>query len=255
MVDDGSADPAAVAAVVGAEPGRPAGASASGRGPAAARNLGARPRAAPVVCFTDDDCRPEPGWLAAILATCRPPAPTPSPGRRSPASPPTCTPSPRRPITNHLVDVVARPGDAIACGFAPTSNVACRTEAAPRSMPVRRALPARRRRGPGVVRASRRPGRDDRVRAGGARVVAPPGPDVRARSGASRCATGGAPTGSTPVGAGGRGLAAAGLLRRTRAGRVRRTGRGSGVLVLVAQVATAVGVVRGRRGRPRRRAG
>jgi len=37
------------------------------RGPASARNLGWRAAAAPLVAFTDDDCRPEPGWLEAGL--------------------------------------------------------------------------------------------------------------------------------------------------------------------------------------------
>jgi GT2 family glycosyltransferase len=37
--------------------------------PARQRNLGWRASAAPLVAFTDDDCRPEPGWLAALAAT------------------------------------------------------------------------------------------------------------------------------------------------------------------------------------------
>lgn len=36
-------------------------------GPAAARNLGWRAARAPLVAFTDDDCRPTPGWLEAFL--------------------------------------------------------------------------------------------------------------------------------------------------------------------------------------------
>ena len=39
----------------------------SSRGPAAARNAGWRAATAPLVAFTDDDCRPSPGWLAAGL--------------------------------------------------------------------------------------------------------------------------------------------------------------------------------------------
>src|SRR4051812_14049000 len=35
--------------------------------PARQRNLGWRDARAPLVAFTDDDCRPEPGWLAALL--------------------------------------------------------------------------------------------------------------------------------------------------------------------------------------------
>ena len=37
-------------------------------GPAAARNRGVEQAAGEVVAFTDDDCEPEPGWLAALLA-------------------------------------------------------------------------------------------------------------------------------------------------------------------------------------------
>ncbi|MGH9049520.1 MAG: glycosyltransferase family 2 protein [Acidimicrobiia bacterium] len=36
-------------------------------GPAGARNRGWRATAAPVVAFTDDDCIPAPGWLAALV--------------------------------------------------------------------------------------------------------------------------------------------------------------------------------------------
>jgi glycosyltransferase involved in cell wall biosynthesis len=38
------------------------------RGPAAARNVGWRSTSAPVVAFTDDDCMPQPDWLARLLA-------------------------------------------------------------------------------------------------------------------------------------------------------------------------------------------
>ena len=40
-------------------------------GPAAQRNHGWRTASAPLVAFTDDDCRPEPGWLDALLAAAR----------------------------------------------------------------------------------------------------------------------------------------------------------------------------------------
>lgn len=36
-------------------------------GPAAARNVGWRAARGPLVAFTDDDCRPSPGWLEALL--------------------------------------------------------------------------------------------------------------------------------------------------------------------------------------------
>lgn len=37
-------------------------------GPSAARNRGAREAAAPLVAFTDDDCRPRPEWLGRLVA-------------------------------------------------------------------------------------------------------------------------------------------------------------------------------------------
>jgi glycosyltransferase involved in cell wall biosynthesis len=66
VVDDASRDPASVRAVVAAVPGARVVAS-EGQGPAAARNRGVAEAAGAVVCFTDDDCRPEAGWLAAIV--------------------------------------------------------------------------------------------------------------------------------------------------------------------------------------------
>lgn len=40
-------------------------------GPAAARNTGAREARAPLVAFTDDDCRPYPDWLEKLVAAER----------------------------------------------------------------------------------------------------------------------------------------------------------------------------------------
>ncbi len=87
VVDDGSSDPHAIAAVAlaggarvvrvcpdagpsGAGPSRatPSGATPSGAGPAAARNAGLAATAAPLIAFVDSDTRPSSGWLAPLVA-------------------------------------------------------------------------------------------------------------------------------------------------------------------------------------------
>lgn len=47
---------------------------APGVGPALQRNHGWRATSAPLVAFTDDDCRPHPGWLEAMLSRAGPPS-------------------------------------------------------------------------------------------------------------------------------------------------------------------------------------
>lgn len=70
VVDDGSLDETAAAArAAGAEVLR-----ADGDGPARARNLGLARARAPLVVFTDADCEPEPGFVAALLAPLEDPA-------------------------------------------------------------------------------------------------------------------------------------------------------------------------------------
>ena len=44
---------------------------AQNSGPATARNVGWRNATAPLLAFTDDDCVPQPGWLAALAAGLR----------------------------------------------------------------------------------------------------------------------------------------------------------------------------------------
>ena len=41
------------------------------RGPAAARNTGARVASAPILAFLDDDCEPEPQWAEQLIAAYR----------------------------------------------------------------------------------------------------------------------------------------------------------------------------------------
>ena len=71
IVDDGSSDDTAAVltklAATSAVALRPI-LMDENRGPAAARNTGWRAAVAPVIAFTDDDCVPQPDWLAAGLA-------------------------------------------------------------------------------------------------------------------------------------------------------------------------------------------
>jgi mycofactocin system glycosyltransferase len=65
VVDDGSADPAALAAVAAAADADVLRSEVS-QGPAAARNTGLRAARTPLVAFLDSDCVPRPGWLPTL---------------------------------------------------------------------------------------------------------------------------------------------------------------------------------------------
>jgi mycofactocin glycosyltransferase len=73
VVDDGSADPGAVAAVVERAGARLLRRERSG-GPAAARNAGLAAAGTALVAFLDSDVVPEPGWLEPLLAAFADPA-------------------------------------------------------------------------------------------------------------------------------------------------------------------------------------
>lgn len=127
VVDDGSRDDRAVARAVGAVPGARL-VRVRGRGPAAARNLGAQVARAPVVCFTDDDCSPDPTWagrLAAAVAS----GPAAAAGPTRNADPRARCAATAQTITNHLVDCsrTGQPPDE-AVGFVPTCNLAVRAD-------------------------------------------------------------------------------------------------------------------------------
>jgi glycosyltransferase involved in cell wall biosynthesis len=150
VVDDGSLDADAVAAVVAAAPHARL-VRGQGRGPATARNLGASAARGDVLCFTDDDCRPGPGWVEALAGRLGAGRPAPDCGNGDPSGPgcpgwPAAVAGPTRnadlgdpfaaasqAITNHLTDTSLDEATG-RLGFAPTSSVACRAE-------VHRALP------------------------------------------------------------------------------------------------------------------
>ena len=66
VVDDGSTDAEGVSAVVASQPLSRL-VRADGSGPAAARNAGAAAATGTYICFTDDDCEPEPDWAMKLV--------------------------------------------------------------------------------------------------------------------------------------------------------------------------------------------
>jgi glycosyltransferase involved in cell wall biosynthesis len=70
VVDDGSDDAELVASIVREAPAARF-VRESGRGPGAARNAGVRAACGAVVCLTDDDCEPAPAWAATMADAIR----------------------------------------------------------------------------------------------------------------------------------------------------------------------------------------
>lgn len=124
VVDDASVDGEAVAQVVGAATPLARVLRGEGRGPAAARNLGAEHARGAILCFTDDDCRPVRGWLTAVqrrMATGEQVVVGPTVNGRDDDP---CA-SASQTITNHLVESSLDSARGIV-SFAPTSNLAAR---------------------------------------------------------------------------------------------------------------------------------
>ena len=71
VVDDGTADATAIAEIVSRSPQARLIRCEDARGPAAARNRGARATRADILLFTDDDCEPAPSWAARMTAALR----------------------------------------------------------------------------------------------------------------------------------------------------------------------------------------
>jgi glycosyltransferase involved in cell wall biosynthesis len=137
VVDDGSADAEAVgAAVARARAEGPDGTrwvliEGGGHGPAAARNLGAQRAGAAIVCFTDDDCRPEPDWAQRLRAGCPGGAVAAGTTVADPEAGPAAAASQ---LITHTLQLASLDTAAGTLGFAPTCNLAC-------SAGVLRALP------------------------------------------------------------------------------------------------------------------
>lgn len=234
VVDDASRDPDAVAVVVARHPCARM-VRGTGAGPAAARNLGVRAARADRICFTDDDCRPEPRWLAEIDACF-------GRGAQVVAGPTVAgtagaVTTAAQTITNHLTDS-SRDTDGSHVAFAPTSNLACHADVLA-MLPFDERYPlaagedrewCRRLAGRGILIAY----------APRATVAHHPtmtlrafwNQQVRYGRGAHRFHRGGSATAPAPLGF------YLALVRRGFA-----HGVVTGVLVLVAQVATAVGYV------------
>jgi len=124
VVDDASRDAAAVAAVVAGAP-RARLVRGAGRGPAAARNAGVAAASAPVVCFTDDDCDPVPGWAAALAARIAGGADAAAGPTRN-GRPHSVVAAAAQAVATHLAEATVGPAGRMR--FAPTSNLACRAE-------------------------------------------------------------------------------------------------------------------------------
>ncbi|MGH3695462.1 MAG: glycosyltransferase family 2 protein [Pseudonocardiaceae bacterium] len=134
VVDDASRDARAVAGAVAAVP-RARLVLATGRGPAAARNAGVRAARAPVICFTDDDCEPVPGWAQALARriTAGPAAVAAAAGPTRNGRPGSVLAEAAQAIATHLAEATVEAASG-RMRFAPTSNLACRTEVC-RSVP------------------------------------------------------------------------------------------------------------------------
>jgi glycosyltransferase involved in cell wall biosynthesis len=124
VVDDGSANRAAVEEVVKGRPHvRLVG--QAGVGPAAARNSGVHAARGAYICFTDDDCEPRPDWVERLAGTLHV-------GEAAVAGV-TVNGSPQNPFTEAselIAAALSSPPESGDQGlaFAPSNNLGCRAD-------------------------------------------------------------------------------------------------------------------------------
>ena len=95
------------------------------RGPAAARNAGVAAAKGAFVCFTDDDCEPDPDWVSLLVASLRSGADVVA-GPVENGCPDNSFASAWHAIVDYLGQTAGTSGGA----FAPSNNVACRIDVA-----------------------------------------------------------------------------------------------------------------------------
>jgi glycosyltransferase involved in cell wall biosynthesis len=95
-----------------------------GRGPAWARNEGVRRAQGEVICFTDDDCAPFPGWAAALAKPILTDKARATAGPTHVATGATPADLAWEAIVSHLQGQATKPGTS-SPGFAATANLAC----------------------------------------------------------------------------------------------------------------------------------
>lgn len=122
MVDDGSTQQELVAEVVAQAGARLV--RLEGRGPAAARNAGVAAAGGEIVCFIDDDCEAQPGWIEALTEQIDAGRTECAAGRTVVAAEASAADRAWQAIANHLQATAADPGSP-SPGFAPTCNLAC----------------------------------------------------------------------------------------------------------------------------------
>lgn len=131
VVDDASRDTGAVRDAVARAFPTARVVRGDGRGPAAARNRGVAVACGAVVCFTDDDCRPDRDWAARLAAACGGGG---AAAGRTVADPSAGACAAAAQLLTHVLQVASLSPGGDGLGFGPTCNLACAT-------PLARALP------------------------------------------------------------------------------------------------------------------